>query len=375
MKLNKIHQDLKDLYKDKDSVKTILGAVFEKEDEIERCMDIFNAGYWSVAPFAFEPDEIFAIQLNPKTNLKESNIVLGDESGFVTFSHSLSAFIPFLQLEMLKNPKFIKYILEDWESLVKLSQPLMEYTEEAGMLDFLNAFLHDEAKLKYLENPEKHYDRVYLDFWNHYYNTPQQKAYAVLMQALVDDSSYLPDFELKDYGAWTTRLYNALAQRAYSKVSSDTVVKFEKYNFQSFIQPHGFDPVDLIFGILPHSTRSSYTLDGIIDFFDTNPGLGWEYAEKIKGHPLFEVGEIIKNDKSSYDGSAHITAAKILDEKLGDPVMAWDALVSAGYWSGVNFNEPNMAAWKAAIDLSEKHGWKEINEVLRNQLEFYNHYK
>jgi len=373
MKVNNLHQNLKDLYKGR-STQLILGFEFEHKEEVERCMNLFNAGYWSVAPFAFEPDELFAIQLKPQYFLEESSVVQGDESGFTTFAPNLSSFLPFLQLAMLENPKFVKYIIEDWNSLLELSLPYREYSKNLGVLDYLQTYLHDRIKLDDIKKTGKYYTEVYLDFWAHYNNTPQQKNYASLIQALVDNSLYLPDFEKKDYGVWTTRVYNALAQRAYQNMGVDTVVKFEQYNFHSFMQPHGFDAADLSFAILPSSSRSSYTLNGILDFFDTDPDLSWDYSSNIQNHPLFSVGETVRKDKYSYNGDAHIKAAKIIDEQLGDPVMAWNALVSAGYWSGVNFNEPNLTAWKAAIDLSEKHGWKEINQVLNDQLEFYNYY-
>lgn len=375
MKLNKIHKDLKELYNERGTVKLIFGAVFEHEKEIERCMDIFQSGFWSVAPFAFEPYETFALQLNPKKTIKDSNIVLGDSSGFLTVSPNLSGFIPFGQLQMLGTPKFIQYILDDWKLLEELSLSFREYTSSLDSLDFLKKYLNDTDKLKYLENPAVYYSKVYLDFWNYYNNTQEQKEYNKLMHSMTNDKSFLPDFEIKDYGVWDVRAYNALAQRAYSKIDYKTVANFENYNFQSFIQPHGFDSVELTFDILPRPTRSINTLDGIIDFFDTNPDLEWKYSKKIKEHPLFAVAEIVRRDKINYRGEAHIKAAKIMDEEFNDPVMAWNALVSAGYWSGVNFKEPNLKAWKAAIDLSNKHGWAEINEVLVDQLNFYNYYK
>lgn len=376
MKLNRIHQDLKKLYNERGAIKLIFGSVFAGDEiEVEKCINIFRTGFWSVVPFAFETYETFGIKLCPNKKIKESSIVLGDNNGFLTFSNNLSNFIPFGQLEMLRNPKFIKYILDDWQLLEELSLPFREYTNRLDSLEFLKEYLHNKDKLKYLENSSEFYAKVYLDFWNHYYDTPQQKEYVKLMESMVNDKSYLPDFEIKDYGIWNTRAYNALAQRAYSKTNYRNVVEFEKYNFQSVIQPHGFDPVEYAFDILPHAASTTLELDGIISFFDTNPDLEWEYSNNIKEHPLFSVLEVIKKNKSTYNGGAHLEAAKAIDEELNDPVMAWDALISAGYWSGVNLGEPNIKAWKAAIDLSEKHGWTEINEVLIDQLEFYNHYK
>ncbi|WP_304343900.1 hypothetical protein [Chryseobacterium koreense] len=375
MKINTIHQELKELYKERGSVKLIFRAVFEHEDEIERCMNLFRSGFWSVAPFAFQTYETYGIQLHPQKKLKKSNVVLGDKSGFKTIAPDLSGFIPFGQLEMLRNPKFIQYILDDWNLLDELSSEFRKYTDDLSSLDFLKEYLHNPEKVALLENPSENYSKVYWEFWNHYNNSPEQLAFSELMQKMQEDKTFLPDFELKNYGIWNTRAYNAMAQRAYSKVDSKTVTKFEDYNFQCFIQPHGFDPVEYAFSVFPHSTKSASTLDGIIDFFDTNPDLKWEYSDKIKKHPLFIAAETLRKDKNAYNGDEHIKAAKILDEELSNPLLAWNALVTAGYWSGVNFQKPNLEAWQAAIDLADKHNWTEIHEVLTDQLAFYNFYK
>lgn len=375
MKLNKIHQDLKELYKDEET-DIILGFQFDDEEEIEKCFNIFRSGFWSVVPFAFDDYNNFAIRLMPNKNLSDSPVITKGIADFRTISPNLASFIAMSLLPLLKDIDIVnEEIKKNWRLLEELSLPFREYTASLDSLEFLKEYLDNENKLKYLGNPSEFYTKVYLDFWNHYYDTPQQREYAELMQSMMDDKSYLPDFEIKDYGIWNTRAYNALAQRAYSKTNYKNVVEFERYNFQSVIQPNGFDPVEYTFDILPHATSTNFELDGIISFFDTNPNLEWEYSKSIKEHPLFNVLEIIKKNKSMYNGDAHIKAAKVIDEELNDPLMAWDALVSAGYWSGVNFENPNMNAWKAAIDLSEKHGWTEINEVLIDQLEFYNHYK
>lgn len=375
MKINNIHQDLKELYKAKASVKSIFGAVFEHEDEIKRCMNIFRSGFWSVAPFAFETYETYGIQLQPNKSLKESNVVLGDENGFMTTSNNLSGFIPFRQLKMLRNPKFIKYILDDWELLDELSLAFREYTDNLDPLNFLKEYLHNPEKIALLENPSEQYSKVYLDFWNHYNNTPEQHAFSALMQKMEADQSYFPEFEAKNYGTWNTRAYNAMAQRAYSKIDVDKVVQFENYNFESIIQPHGFDSVAYSFDILPSAIMATNALSGIIALFDSNPDLNFNYSPQIAKHPLFSATEHLRINKKTYDGTEHIKAAKIIDEELNNPVMAWNALVTAGYWSGVNHNEPNMEAWQSAIDLAKKHNWTEIHEVLTNQLAFYNFYK
>jgi len=371
MKLNKIHQDLKEAYKEKKQVYLSLGFEFENKNEIERCVNIFRSGYWSVAPFAFESYNSFAIKLVPNNKLFNSQIVAKSNVDFWTVSPNLSSFITMSWLRFLNDIDIInEEIKEKWELLEKLSLPYRKYTDNLDSLNFLKEYISRKENLIYFENPSDHYTKVYLDFWNHYYNTLQQKEYVQLMSLMIENESYLPDFEIKDYGIWNTRVYNAIGHRAYNLIDIETEKK-ENHFWQSFIQPHGFDSTEVDFDFIPYATSSSFQLGGVISKF--KPELG--YFSKMSNHPLYEVGQILSKDKSTYNGNAHIEAAKTIDEELKDPVMAWDALVSAGYWSGVNFGSPNMNAWKAAIDLSEKHGWTEINEVLVDQLEFYNHYK
>lgn len=369
MRLNKIQQDLKELYKGKET-DTILGFEFSHQEEAKIYTKILQVGQWYVAPFSFETYDSYSIKLTPNKKLLDSPVYLRHRWDHCLFSDNLSDFLPFRQLKMLKSIKFKKYILDDWQLLEELSLPFREYTKSLDSLEFLKEYLHNEDKLKYLENPSEFYTKVYLDFWNHYYDTPQQKEYVKLMHLMVEDESYLPDFEIKDYGVWNTRVYNAIGRRAYNLIDIKTEKKENQF-WQSFIQPHGFDATEIDFDFIPYSTSTNFQLDGIISKFI--PELG--YFSKMSNHPLYEVGQILSKNESSYNGDAHIEAAKAIDEELNNPIMAWDALVSAGYWSGVNFGNPNINAWKAAIYLSEKHEWKEINEVLIDQLEFYNHYK
>lgn len=372
MKLNKIHQDLKELYKNKHQIdiETVMGVRLDYENHIKRCVKIFRLGYWSTVPYAFEDYNNFAVKMEPKKKLKSMPVLMGYGNEYVTFSNNLANFLPMTQLRMLHNRDFIQYILDDWRLLEELSLPFREYTDSLDSLEFLKKYLHNEEKLKYLENTSELYTKTYLDFWNHYYDTPEQKEYVQLMHSMLEDESYLPEFAIKDYGVWNTRAYNAIGRRAYNLIDIKTEKKENQF-WQSFIQPHGFDATEVDFGFIPYATSTNFQLDGIISKFI--PELG--NFSKMNNHPLYDVGQILSRNESSYNGEAHIEAAKVIDEELNNPVLAWDSLVSAGYWSGVNFGNPNMKAWKAAIDLSEKQGWTEINEVLIDQLEFYNHYK
>lgn len=375
MKINTINQSLKELYKGKET-NLILGFEFGYEKEIERCMSMFRSGYWSVAPFAFEDYNDFVIKLTPGKELFNSQIMVKGIVDLWTISPDLKSFITMSWLRFLNDIDIVNdEIKQNWCLLEEISLPFREYTNSPDSLDFLKMYINDQDKLKCIENSEKYYADVYLDFWNHYYDTLEQKAYNTLIKNLVKDPSYLPDFEIKSYGVWTVRVYNALAQRAYSYDLFDMEDdKKAAFYWQSFIQPHGFDAESYITEILPpKSARSESQIVTTIGF--ANPDRIYQFPKLMQEHPLFESLEQIIKSPSSYNGDAHIAAAKVLDKEHNDPIQAWNALVSAGYWSGVNFNEPNIVAWKAAIDLSHKHGWAEINEILKDQLEFYNHYK
>jgi hypothetical protein len=376
MKLNKVHQELKELYKDKEQIDIILSFEFENKNEIERCMNIFRSGYWSVAPFAFEDYNNFAIKLTPNKELLNSQIVAKSKIDFWTISPNMKCFITMSWLRFLNDIDVINgEIKKNWQLLEELSLPFREYTKDLKSLEFLKAYLNEKDNLKYLENSGEYYTKVYLDFWNFHNDSPKQKEYTKLIQTMMEDKSYLPDFEIKDYGVWNTKAYNSLTRRAYSyDLFNLSEEKKADFYWEGFIQSHGFDAASYLTEILPQTSESSDSqLITTIGFANSNRI--YQFPKEMQNHPLFLPLERIIKSSKSYNGDAHIEAAKRIDNELGNPAMAWNALVSAGYWSGVNFKEPNIDAWKAAIDLSEKHGWREINEVLIDQLEFYNHYK
>ena len=78
---------------------------------------------------------------------------------------------------------------------------------------------------------------------------------------------------------------------------------------------------------------------------------------------------------NSYYGLEHLEAAAIYDSELNDPIMSWNCLVNAAYWSGLNTNETLLPAWEAAIYLAEKHNWKDAHFALKTQYDWYIDYK
>ena len=74
MKVNKIHQELKELYKGKSDVFDTLGIQFNIDDEKTRIINLFDKGYWSIAPLAFNAFEEYSIRLTPLKRITDSCI-------------------------------------------------------------------------------------------------------------------------------------------------------------------------------------------------------------------------------------------------------------------------------------------------------------
>ena len=86
MKVNKIHQELKELYKGKSDVFDTLGFDVSTTDERKRVINIFKQGYWSVAFFSSSMQYNFGIKLSPKQSIKHSKIVKKSRNDFQIFS-------------------------------------------------------------------------------------------------------------------------------------------------------------------------------------------------------------------------------------------------------------------------------------------------
>lgn len=375
MKLNTMHSDLKQLYKDRKEIKSLFAFDFTCDKEKERVMQILKKGYWSVMPFAFETYNNFAVKLHPKNKINKSAIVQIDNSDGVTVAASLKTFLPIRSLKFLKRIKLIKnYFISKRVEFEEVSLPFRQYTNGVDSLDFLYSYISNPENLERIENTVEGYkDQMHLDFWNHYNQSQQQDDYARLITKLDKERKYYPKFKEVDYGIWNTRVYNALAKRAHVNYKAD-FAKREKYLWKSLTQIHGFDSVRLGFHVIPDSVSdSSISKLSFINEFD--PDLDRTFSKEVLEHPLYDAIQDLRVRRRGYMGELHVEAAAIFDTELNDPYAAWDALVTASYWAGQAGSKAIEPMWEAAIYLSEKHNWKEIHEVLVQQYEYYNYYK
>ncbi|MEO4005963.1 hypothetical protein [Flavobacterium sp. CAU 1735] len=379
MEINKIHSDLKKIYQDKKESDRAFLFKFKDEDENEKLITLLKMGFWSVVPLGFYSDNILAIRLTPEKPLKKSPIVFynGTYQECYTFAPNLQAIIPMSYLKFMGKPKVIAELQDKIEGAVTLSKPFFDYLG-GGDLDFLKQFLLSEANQERLKDAANFEDAFFKEFWDHYYDTPEQKKAFELFEKLKEKRTYFPSYEHADYGLWNEYVGNVLANRAYELLNMEDEYKWPHY-WHCVKLPHGFDCDTNGFHkyVISLGNSGSFVRD-IAEVFDSE----WEdkyamFPEEVQKHPLFEATETIKFEGYyGYTGEKHLAAAARLEEEYKDPVAAWKALISASYWGGRRERLDIVEkAWQQAIDLSEKNGWIEINEVLMDQLEFYNHYK
>lgn len=380
MEMNKIHSDLKEIYKAKD-IKGNLKFEFDVEDQKAKLMKLLKKGFWSVMPFAFhghKGNDILAFQLIPGKKIEEAPIVSFDKVYQECFmlSPNIKAIISMVNLMYMDEESSVKRRQEAIEETIALSKPFFDYFGD-GDLKFLKEFLLSESNKKRFEKAAEYKEDFYKEFWSHYYNTPENTKAFELFDRLIQRLNYLPEYEdADDYGLWNNYIGNILAQRAYSKITMEDKDKW-KYYWHCAKLPHGFDCDDNSFEKYTIDPgHSSLLLDSISSSFNSNVENKYAiFPEGVQKHPLFEATEAIRKE-SGYAGDIHLKAAVILEEEYKDPVGCWNALISASYWAGkMEQLDTVEMCWGLAIDLSKTHGWIKIHNILSEQMEFYYHYK
>ncbi|WP_336732803.1 hypothetical protein [Chryseobacterium sp. VD8] len=379
MEINKVHSELKEIYRDKD-VKWTFNLTFDHKDEKVLLMNCLKRGFWSIMPFGFEAGNILAFQLIPHEQTRQLAPVISFDEVYqecFMFAPNIKAIIPMANLKFMRKSLLIKELQKEIEDAIVLSKPFFDYFG-GGDLEFLKQFLLLESNQERFENAEKYKEDFYKEFWSHYYDTLENTKAFELFDELIRGVINLPKYEVTDYdyGLWNNYIGNVLAQRAYSRITMEDKHKWKHY-WRCAQLPHGFDCDDNSFEEYTiHVGHSSSLMDCIADSFDSERENKYEmFPEEVKKHPLFEATEAIRK-VGGYSGDLHIKAAVILEKEYNDPIGCWNALISASYWAGRQGNLDLVEmCWGLAIDLSRTHGWTEIHNILSEQMEFYYHYK
>jgi hypothetical protein len=86
----------------------------------------------------------------------------------------------------------------------------------------------------------------------------------------------------------------------------------------------------------------------------------WKYD------PLWAVARALVDagSPSRYDGTAHLQAAALLDDEVGDRERAFAALMSVGFWNYLALDRSLSPPREAARWMAERYGWKDLLESL-----------
>ena len=148
--------------------------------------------------------------------------------------------------------------------------------------------------------------------------------------------------------------------------------RIEDFVIEGFLQPHGYDAEDLEFTHHPKTIMSKISVHAIAGYFDL---VNDELPKKFLKSHLYEAGLKINQNFNAYQGEEHYQAALVLESE-GKPLEAWNALVSASYWAGIN-NRPEYVEkhWQKAIEICEKQNWADALDALSTQWDWYQDYK
>ena len=377
MKLKTLHSDLKGLYKGKDT-EVLFGFTFEhEEDEIKSIINLYKKGFWSVVPFAFDGNDVIGVRVIPNSNVKDLPIVksCSKVGTSITFSPNLESLVVFGIIEYLGDKEDCEFLLEDFEDFEDLSKPLFNYVKSKTNLSYFKTYISEINVDDFFKDEVKANEEMFKTLWLHYNDTTVEKSKDELFTKLINNPSYIPNNLDIDYGVWNTFVNNTLAQRAISYGIESS--NYWKYIWKGALESHGFDPaIASIKESKPYHRIGNYAIKHIASYLNPkNKGFYDSIPDEYKNHPIFEATQEIYLNNKTYVGDKHLVAAAILDEEHNDPLGAWNALITASYWAGVNSPGAIPIYWKAAITLAERYNWTEIHEVLVQQLEFYMKYK
>jgi hypothetical protein len=345
---------------------------FLGSDELK--YNALRGGYWSSFFFARITDKInISLRIIPETELVDWPVYKSYQGIYsYTFCNKMSNFIAFNQIGLLLNKNLFSYVNNDWDTLMALALPLFRVFGTDDQLQYIKEYAFNPENQP-TSNEEKDNVIKYLEFWNHYDKSEGHKILRETITGLNEDKKWLPDsIPAEDLGIWETRIKNLLMSRAKSNRVIYGNERVKEFILEGFLQPHGYDAEDLIFTHYPVSNMSKISINAVVDYFnlakDTLP------QEFVKSH-FFQAALDIDKSFNAYRGEEHYKAALILESE-NKPLEAWNALVSASYWAGVNNSPENVEKhWQAAIKLCKKQNWTDAFEALTYQWEWYQEYK
>ncbi len=347
---------------------------FTPNVESNKLYDLLKKGWWHTCFFGDSSYEIWGLRIFPNLEYAVwSAVELTNGGSARTIAPRLCAFATMLQLDSFSDIELFRMSRRDWPQITATLNRLYELIGGGEYHDFITELLFNDANLPV---DAAHKLENYLRVWKHMDPSLGHIELRKLIEQSNEDESFVPEsYRDLDLGHWRTRILNAAATLATFR--ADHISRSQKLArcWVSFAEPHGYDPEEVRpqqYGSKSNTTAGAMQtiveqLQGASNFM----GLPLEMQDS----PLFAPLVSLAGRKNQYLGVQHAEAAILFDKEYNDPLMAWNCLVSAAYWSGRNGSETLMPVWRAAIELCEANNWSDAHEALVYQWDFYHDFK
>jgi hypothetical protein len=322
-------------------------------------------GMWYILPFAkilpftdFGGNSTVGIRLIPNTSIQNCPVVACSSNKAVTVASSLSTALPMLiyrnQLCFSKYP-FINFWPEIENELIDLHMML----GGTDSLEGLRSLLLDDslfAKTEWIDVP----DEIAYKSLSILDTTPEHLVFRKYVQdCIANKNEHLNKPE--NLEGWTN---SAISTTFLNYQNSE----FEKEKILSAWQvanlPASIDTPNT--GKITHLPSQLENARQIL--IDSSRVLAANLdliPNQWKIDPLWHPTMLINEDHRLCNGISHIEAAQQLDE-LGQPERAFDALISAAFWSYTNHKVAIITILEAAIYLAKKNNWADIVVALED---------
>ncbi len=331
-------------------------------------------GYWSSFFFARITDKSnITLRIFPDFTFHDWPVLQNTEGEYsYTICNSLSNFAAFNQIRMLLKNKFFDSVSKNWETTNNLLKPLLELFGTTNEMEFIKEYAFDPDNKPATDEDEDNIKK-YLEFWFHYDKSNGHKVLRELIDALKEDEDWLPETMPKsDMRIWETRIKIMLMLNAKMTRSLHPKETVDKFIWEGYTQPHGYDSTTIVFSHYPSSNPSESSIWTISDYFNLYKD---DFNKTESQRLLSDAADKIVKSFKAYDGKEHYEAALILEQE-NKPLEAWNALISASYWAGLNGKtELVETSWQKAIELCQSQNWTDALDALTYQWEWYQDYK
>ena len=331
------------------------------------------AGKWSALHFSIwnDLDTAVGLKIVPNLDGRSWPVYWLFPEGTMRSSR-LDTYLPFIHSEVLFSfPSSGKKYLDTWQHRYELLLPVQELfggtsTDFDELRDIVfNKNQWAKGGKQYGKVPDKAtVDARYRKFWLERDKSTGCRYLFDLLDKVSTDDKYLPELASPNLGVYEPRVKMIIAMRA-NKLGIDI-----NRMLDGLMMPHGFDSEDIFPKYIP-----AYNLDRHLLALAERVGLDYENEEDWKTIPEMMAFKIITDQMNGDSGMAFLEAASIRDEKFKQPILAWNNLVSAGFWTGINMGntkkciKAQAVIVKAAIHLCKKNKWVEAEEVLKYNLD------